>query len=160
MVLLGDSMRKTLFRYAIFGAWMENIRSIEVIDTDDQNIICTKYENENKKEVKSTLDKKIIEEIKTIIKKHDEIKDIDTIELAPVLDGTTNSFEICFDGKLIDISACNIWWFADDKNVENHKKVFGDYPENALSILSLHIEIADVLVDNGVDIYYLKLDNF
>lgn len=48
MVCLGDSMRKTLFRYAIFGAWMENMSSIEVIDTDEQNIICNKYESEKK----------------------------------------------------------------------------------------------------------------
>ena len=110
-------MKDLLFSYCLSGSWEEGFYSLEIFDRKKDNIIC---KGENKKEV-VTLNYDLIEKIKTIISKNDNLKKIDFPETPPILDGTRSKFELNFNGRIYSINAYNLWWFSWKKTYKNTK---------------------------------------
>lgn len=148
-------MKDLLFSYCLSGSWGERFYSLEIFDRKKDNIIC---KEENKKEV-VTLDYDLIEKIKVIISKNDNLKKIDFPETPPILDGTHSTFELNFNGRIYSINSYNLWWFSWKKNIEEYKNYHNNNPDKAINLLNFHKEISDLLAENGVDKRYLSLDN-
>lgn len=98
-------MEKTLFKYTKYQSLSFENYSIEIIDQETDNIICS----EGKKVKKYTIKNSDLIKIKDIISINKNLEKIECIEFPPVLDGCGNVFEVRINDRLIKIEANNLW---------------------------------------------------
>ena len=74
-------MGKIIFSYKLFDAWYKEISSIEILDIENENVICFDKDSSNT----YTIEKKEIDRIINIIENKAIITKIDDIETAPII---------------------------------------------------------------------------
>lgn len=136
-----------IFSHFLSDAWGFPILKITVYDSDTENVICC--DSNNSKKI-YTVSKETIKSICDIIDRHSEILEYDSkdIEFPSVLDGFTSYFIFSDKIKKNEFYVFNIWAFKEDYS----KAV------KAKNILKVFDSIAEILIKNGIDEYYLQLE--
>ena len=156
---------RRIFRYTLADAWEEMISQVEVLEgTEDKNVRCiyfdrprslTREGNTNVDSFFTTISQKDIHAIKNAMHSHIDIFQYKEIEFPTVLDGFINTFEFILDENFANtIFAYNIWAFRGDANVG----IIGTPPYKGSAVLQLFDEITKILLDNGVNPKYLRLE--
>jgi hypothetical protein len=138
--------KNIVFGHKLSDAWGLPILGIEVRDTDKNNVIC----HDRTGEQKYNVSKDTIDEIYNVIKIHNKILSMSSgdIEQNMVLDGTNDWFMFS-DGNVSNEFTCfNMWAFRD----ENYSA------PNAKYVLDAFEKISEILIKEGIDKKYLKLD--
>lgn len=156
---------RRIFRYTLADAWNDMISQVEVLEgIEDKNIRCLYFDrprsltHEGNTRVDSfftTISQKDINEMKNAMHRHIDIFQYKEIEFPTVLDGVINTFEFILDENFANtITAYNIWAFRVNVNVG----IVGTPPYKGGTVLQLFDEISKILIDNGVDPKYLRID--
>jgi len=139
-------MSKPIFSYALCDAWGNWIRKIAVYDRVLENVLCSDDEFEIKYTLPESEIKKIYEIIIGFPFLISEQKIL--IEEHMVIDGTINAFSFNAGDKEFKVRAFNLWYYENNS----------DKAPNAAVLLSAFKNISDVLIENGVDLRFLKLE--
>lgn len=156
---------KRIFRYVLADAWENMISQVDVIEKlDGGTVRCLYFETNHVLGKKSntevdffetTISREDINKIKTAMYKHKDIFLYKEVEFPAVLDGVINTFEFVNEKNLVNvITAFNIWAFKEVSDVA----IFGTPPYKGTEVVTVYDEISKILMDNGVDEKYLKLD--
>lgn len=150
----------------IFGYKRNNtagfaITIINVFDQPDYNVMCYP-ENPSKKPDGMpyirmyTLEESVLQQIRDAIKENPAVFDIGkfNVEHPPVLDGVSNEFHFSTGDQKAEIFASNISAFQD----KDILSLDGKEPVNARKVLKAFESIKTILVNNGINKGYLKLD--
>lgn len=140
-----------LFKYELDDAWGDMIAEVDVIDMKEDNVRClypcvSSYVKKEKPSAEIiTLDNEKLNKIKNILAGHGEIFEIKEVEFPMILDGYINEFEFSASGRTTQICAFNIYEYRKRKSV------------NAEKVIEIFDEIAEILLNGGVDKKYLAL---
>ena len=161
----GKREERRIFRYTLADAWKDMISQVEVLEgIEDTNIRClyfdgprnlTREGNTNVDSFFTTISQKDINAIKNAKHRYIDIFQYKEIEFPTVLDGVINTFEFKLDENFTNtITAYNIWAFRGNANVG----IIGTPPYKGSTVLKLFNEILKILLDNGVNPKYLRLN--
>lgn len=156
---------RRIFRYTLADAWKDMILQVDVLEgIDDKNIRCLYFDrprnltqegNTNVDSFFTTISQKDINAIKNAMQSYIDIFQYKEIEFPTVLDGVINIFEFKLDKNFTnEITAYNIWAFKENANVG----IIGTPPYKGSTVLKLFDEISKILLDNGVNPKYLRID--
>ncbi|MGY3756055.1 hypothetical protein ACWOAQ_05340 [Helcococcus kunzii] len=141
---------KPIFKYTKSPSLGLTKEGIEIYDKEKDNIICIS----NSKSI-TTYDKKVrilpyevILEIKKVISKNENLKNITKTERPLVMDGYTNTFEILFDNKLHKIRGTNLSFYIFEDTEDSSK---------ANAVLKFYDFISKILIENGIEKEYFSL---
>lgn len=157
---MGIDMEKRIFRYTLADAWYNTISQVDVIDGIEKDNVRCLYFNTSGFLIQEnnacifTISKRAIDKIENVMFNHLDVLEYEEIEYPLVIDGVINIFEFALEGATANtIRTSNIWAFKEKDVV-----IDGDPPYKGLELLELYNEISKILIENGVDKKYLKLN--
>ena len=147
-------MKKVLFRYrrgSAFGTYLDKDRSIEVYEADGK---CFFEFTPGSRDEKLThhiieLSEETNDRIKTVYSENPGIYKIEDVEFPPILDGSDHGFTFADNEHSVELSAFNIWYYANDYE--------GERAVNAELVLTVYSEVAEILIEAGVEKELLML---
>lgn len=147
-------MKKVLFGYrrgGAFGTYLDKDRRIEVYEADGKFFFEFTPGSRDEKLTHhiTELSEETIGRIKKVYSDNSGIYKIENVELPHILDGSEHGFTFADDELRVDLIAFNIWYYAND--YEGEKAV------NAELVLTVYSEVAEILLEAGVEKEMLML---
>ena len=147
-------MKKVLFGYrtgSVFGYYPDKEKSVEVYEEDGKFFFefTPKRGDKELKHYKAEILNYAINRIKRVYAENAELFYVEDVEWPPVLDGSNHRFSFADDEHDVEINASNIWYYANDYE--------GERAVNAEIVLMVYSEVAEILVEAGVDKEMLML---